>query len=84
LSLDKWIKSKKKKEENKKKPQHKASNDKTQIQTSIAKPTRKHIKYNLLCPKKKCAYQKTIMKKQLMERDKICPKCKSIMKIRTI
>ena len=84
MSLDKWIKSKKKKEEIKKEPKPNASNDKTQIQTSIEKPSLKLTKYNLLCPKKRCAFQKTIVKKQLTKKDKICPKCKNIMKFRKI
>lgn len=82
MSLDKWIKPKKKKEEVKKKPQPKASEDKTKKAPSPEKTPINLTKYILICPKAKCKYQKTIIKKQLKERDKICPRCKSKMKIK--
>ena len=82
MSLDKWIKPKNKKEEVKKKPQPKASEDRTKEATSPEKTPIKLTKHILICPKAKCKYQKTIIKKQLTERDKICPRCKSKMKIK--
>ncbi len=83
MGLDKWIKT----EVSEKKP------DKTEE----AKSTRKHktqpvekkgekepiklIKFLLICSKPKCKYKKTIMKKELSEKDYICPRCKNEMKV---
>jgi acetyl-CoA carboxylase beta subunit len=84
LGLDKWIKP----EEAKKKP--KIKDDAKKPKKTESKPKEKKgaigpknlLKFNLVCPKAKCKYQKTIRKKELTEKDKICPRCKSIMKIK--
>ena len=82
MSLDKWIKDKKKKEEIKKKTQPKGLPENIKISTPPEKTPLKFTKTLLICPKAKCKYQKTIIKKNLTEKDKICPKCKSTMKIK--
>ncbi|TFG01144.1 MAG: hypothetical protein EU541_00040 [Promethearchaeota archaeon] len=41
-------------------------------------------KYLLSCSNSKCQYKKTLMKRELTQQDKICPRCKSEMKIRKI
>lgn len=68
LGLDKWLKP----EEDLKSPKKKKSKDTSKSLT----------KFNLICTKPKCKYQKIIMKRELLEKDKICPKCKSQMKIK--
>ena len=96
MSLDKWIKSDKKKKDtdNKSEVQKKNNNstktkapskvnieDTKSVRSSeIAKKT--PIKYHLVCSKKSCGYQKTLMKKQLNNKDKTCPRCKGVMKIK--
>ena len=93
--MDKWIKSeeeedeaerksetKKKKTSTKTKPKSKIFLQESDALTSSDKTIKKFSKYVLICPKKSCGYQKTLMKKQLNDKDKICPRCKSVMKIR--
>ena len=88
MSLDKWIKSNKK-EETKKKPQKKketkrvqAEEKKYQEEKNLEPVAQKINKYQLKCSKKGCNYQKTIVKKKLDEKNKICPRCKSMMKVK--
>ncbi|MFX0058036.1 MAG: hypothetical protein ACFE85_02425 [Candidatus Hodarchaeota archaeon] len=80
MGLDKWIKT----EEEEKKPGKKKKDQKSkQVKESeLFKAPIKLSRYVLICTKAKCKYQKTIMKKVLEENDKICPKCKSKMKIK--
>jgi hypothetical protein len=92
LSLDKWIKdekeeekkdkTKKKKKDLKKKPQSESSSQKIETPTTHDKQLTKLTKYVLICPKKSCGYQKILRKKQLIDRDKICPRCKGNMKVK--
>ncbi|MHA2036817.1 MAG: hypothetical protein ACW972_03930 [Promethearchaeota archaeon] len=86
MGLDKWIKP----EEADKKPKSKKSapsklkkiENKKKIAKAPEKPKIRLTKYTLTCPNSKCKYQKIIMKKQLSEVDKICPRCKKEMKIK--
>ncbi len=86
MGLDKWLKP----EEAVKKPKSKKAasekvikiSSKKNIKTDLEKPYIKLTKYNLTCTNSKCKYQKIIMKKQLTEMDKICPRCKKEMKIK--
>lgn len=86
MGLDKWLKP----EEADKTPKSKKatpgkvikSSSKKNIKTDIEKPYSKLTKYKLTCTNSKCKYQKIIMKKQLTEMDKICPRCKKEMKIK--
>ena len=87
MSLDKWIKSEKK-EEIKKKPKvnkgkkgGQSEGRKDQVEKSLEPVAQKFNKFQLKCSKKGCNYQKTIVKKELNEKDKICPRCKSTMKV---
>lgn len=41
----------------------------------------KLTKFILKCSKSKCNYQRILMKRELSENDKTCPRCKSLMKI---
>jgi len=96
VSLDKWIKSDKKKKDidNKSEVERKnksSSKTKTQLKVSIEETDslrnseeseNKRIKYLLICSKKSCGYQKRLVKKQLTHKDKTCPRCNSVMKIK--
>ena len=86
MGLDKWLKPKepiKKPKAKKVTPSKdlKISSERN-LKTVLEKPYSKLTKYNLTCTNSKCKYQKTIMKKQLTERDKICPRCKKEMIIK--
>ena len=84
MGLDKWIKPEElekkteKKEETRgtKKPKTDPIKKKSDINS------RNLTKYVLICSKLKCKYKKTIMKKELSEKDRICPRCKSEMKVK--
>ncbi len=81
MGLDKWIKP----EETEKKPKIKDDAKKPESKPKENKGTiglKNLLKFDLVCPKAKCKYQKTIRKKELTDKDKICPRCKSIMKIK--
>ncbi len=86
MGLDKWLKP----EEADKKPKskktapgkEKKSPSEKDIKPDLEKSYSKLTKYKLTCANSKCKYQKTIMKKQLTELDKICPRCKKEMKIK--
>ena len=96
MSLDKWIKTdkKEKKTENKSEVQIKnKSSTKTKSQSinsiedsdslrSSEESEKKRIRYLLICSKKSCGYQKRLVKKQLTNKDKTCPRCKGVMKIK--
>ena len=82
MSLDKWMKPEKKKEQVEKEPKKKPSEKKEVSKETLDKTPLKINKYNLICSKKSCGYHKIIMKKSLSEKDKSCPRCKSMMKIK--
>ena len=98
MSLDKWIKSEKKKKDidNKSEVQIKnKSSSKTKSQSlnnieetdslrNSEESEKTRIKYLLICSKKSCGYQKRLVKKQLTNKDKICPRCNGVMKIKKI
>ena len=83
MGLDKWIKPEgtvkktEKKEEaiSPKKPQTQPIKKKSEIQSLNL------TKFVLICSKPKCKYKKTIVKKDLSEKDRICPRCKNEMKV---
>ncbi len=73
----------------KKKPEEKKNNKiiKEEIQISLKKQekaTLNYTKFSLSCPKKGCNYQKIKVKKELSDRDKICPRCKGQMNVKQI
>jgi len=83
LGLDKWIKTEvsekktEKKEEvrSTKKPKTQPIKKKSEIESINL------TKFVLICSKPKCKYKKIIMKKELSEKDRICPRCKNEMKV---
>jgi hypothetical protein len=86
MGLDKWIKpedsekksSKKEKSPVKKRGTKHKNISKRNLESSISKLK----KYTLICSSAKCKYQKTLLKKELIEKDKICPRCKKQLKIK--
>ncbi|MFW9951303.1 MAG: hypothetical protein ACFFKA_14380 [Candidatus Thorarchaeota archaeon] len=81
MGLDKWISPEndvKKKKLAKKTTDKDSQNQKSKILGDLQTLS----KHTLVCSKSKCKYQKVIVKKNLTEKDKICPKCKSQMKIK--
>ena len=84
MGLDKWIKPEDtKKQKIKKKDEGHPSKDGTSKpkEKYKEKKSSKLTKFVLTCPKAKCKYKKTIVKKTLTEKDKICPRCRSEMKL---
>lgn len=96
MSLDKWIKldRKKKDNDNKSKVEKKnksstktKSRSKNSIEDSDSlrsseESEKKRIRYLLICSKKSCGYEKRLVKKQLTNKDKTCPRCKGVMNIK--
>ena len=88
MGLDKWLKTEEEVEREEKKKAaltevKESKRESEQISTFKSPPTQL-IKYVLVCPNAKCKYQKTIMKKQLTEKDKICPRCNKELKVKKI
>ena len=83
MGLDKWIKpegtvkksEKKEDVRSTKKPKTQPIKKKSEIESTNL------TKFVLICSKPKCKYKKTIMKKELSEKDRICPRCKNEMKV---
>ncbi len=95
MGLDKWLKpdeeAKKKRREKKdednslqrvSKPK-KEKND-TNARKSVENTIKKLSKFELVCSNRKCKYQKTILKKLLTEKDKTCPRCSGVMKVKKL
>jgi len=84
VGLDKWLKSEdiETKKKKKKEPPVQAKKIKgQQVQNKVLdKQSIDLKKYTLVCPNAKCKYQKTIMKKELTDDDKTCPRCNKRMK----
>ncbi|MFX1358372.1 MAG: hypothetical protein ACFFA8_13955 [Promethearchaeota archaeon] len=78
MGLDKWIKTDREEKKSDKKPKSQKIKQANQVKQSES--PLKLSKYILLCTK--CKYQKILMKKDLEENDRICPKCKNKMKIK--
>ena len=86
MGLDKWLKSE---DDTKKTKKNKVSPDQTKKSKSEnvqkkhhEKPSIQLTKYSLVCSSAKCKYQKTIMKKELTDIDKTCPRCNKQMKVK--
>ena len=83
MGLDKWIKPEgtvkktEKKDEVRatKKPKTQPIKKKSEIESINL------TKFILICSKPKCKYKKTIVKKELSEKDHTCPRCKNVMKV---
>lgn len=85
MGLDKWINSEEGEKKEKKKPTEVKIKKTEGKQAPESKPNiLKLMKYTLNCPNSKCKYQKTVMKKALTDRDKICPRCNKEMKVKSI
>jgi hypothetical protein len=90
ISLDKWIKTEKKsKKEVKKKSStsEKGGNGFNELQgqkEGLNLVATKFEKFQLTCSNSKCKYKKIIKKKRLSERDIVCPRCKSEMKVKKL
>ena len=87
MSLDKWIKSdKEKSDQNRnKKKSHIEKKNKSDKSFKNSEPEKILLKkYRLNCSKKKCNYQKIVMKRELSEKDLICPRCEGKMKVNEI
>ena len=93
MSLDKWIKTEKKKDPPKS-PRKEIKKEDLKIDLDLPKDDElnqqkpqesvKITKFLLTCTKKNCNYQRTLVKKKLSEKDQICRKCKSKMKVKEI
>lgn len=91
MSLDKWLDPNKRKEDEKEAVvKKKKTNEKKSPSKSLKKgkehpekESKKLTKFILVCSKVKCKYQKIIVKNRLIEKDKICPRCKGIMKTKS-
>jgi acetyl-CoA carboxylase beta subunit len=81
LSLDKWLKSEKEGKEKSAIKKEEDKSSKVDEQKQKEKTGSKLQKFMLKCSNSKCNYQKTLMKRELNERDKVCPRCNSKMKI---
>jgi len=74
MGLDKWLKPEDvDKDLKKREKQQNLARERTSINLK---------KYTLICSNAKCKYQKIIMKKQLTDNDKNCPRCNKEMKIK--
>ena len=86
MGLDKWLKP----EDTGKQSRGKINSSidgiekksEVEVNKNLEKPIKKLKKYMLTCPNAKCKYQKIVMKNQLTEKDKVCPRCHKAMKIK--
>ena len=83
MGLDKWIKPKETVKKSEKKEEARSTRKpKTEpVEKKGEKEPIKLTKFVLICSKTKCKYKKTIVKKELLGKDRICPRCKNDMKI---
>jgi len=92
VSLDKWIKNDEDNKKVKKKPPPKKEKVEEAIEefefqpaeVDLIKDSRLLTKFALTCSDSKCKYKKTLKKKTLKDKDKICPRCKKEMKIKIL
>ncbi|MFW9950667.1 MAG: hypothetical protein ACFFKA_11165 [Candidatus Thorarchaeota archaeon] len=83
MGLDKWIKPEEKKSKTIKKKEEgepRKKSDSKPKDKEKDKESSKLTKFDLTCSNAKCKYKKTIVKKILTEKDKVCPRCKKEMK----
>ncbi|MBY9015789.1 MAG: hypothetical protein KGD68_08875 [Candidatus Lokiarchaeota archaeon] len=83
MGLDKWIKPEGtvKKTEKKEEARSTKKPKPQPIEKNGENESIKLTKFILICSKPKCKYKKIIMKKELSEKDRICPRCKNEMKV---
>ena len=85
MSLDKWIKSDKEKSNKKSNKENSEAKKTKNSNNSLKKlePEKRLLKkFHLNCSKKNCNYQKIVVKRELSEKDLICPRCEGKMKIK--
>ncbi len=86
MGLDKWLKPEDSSNSSKRKrvsPEDNKKKKNNQVKKKTAEDiSPKLMKYKFICQNNKCKYQKIIVKKQLMETDKTCPRCGKEMKIK--
>jgi len=86
VGLDKWLKPEdtRKRSKDKRNSSIDGRERKSEIDANknLEIPLKKLKKYMLTCPNAKCKYQKIVMKNQLTEKDKVCPRCHKAMKIK--
>ncbi len=83
MGLDKWLKSEDDIIKSKKKKpsiQDKKRKSEGTPEKLLEKKSVQLTKYTLICQNSKCKYQKTLIKKELTDDDKTCPRCNKIMK----
>jgi dipeptidase len=86
LGLEKWLKS----DEQVKTTKKETTKTEKKVKKAVSKPEKKEnkesrkglSKFILVCSNGKCKYQKTIMKKIVTEKDKICPRCNKRLKVK--
>ena len=86
ISLDKWIKTEKKRKNetnnnNIVKSKNKSSKKNIDKKEELVEISEKFEKFELTCKNAKCKYKKILKKKRISERDIICPRCKNEMKV---
>jgi len=84
MGLDKWLQSEKG-EKRKTKELTTVDSEKKEVKSkkrNIGESQKKLSKFILICTNSKCKYQKVLMKKSLISKDKTCPRCKSQMKVK--
>jgi hypothetical protein len=84
MGLDKWLESDKVKKKKVKESAGVSSERKDSKEKELTTPQSKQLlsKFTLICTNSKCKYQKILMKRKLVYRDKTCPKCKSEMSVK--
>lgn len=84
MSLDKWIKPEKdgKRPRKSKKNLEKVIPSEIESKKIVELKRKTFVRVVLSCPNTKCKYQKIIVKKELTDDDKICPRCEKIMQIK--
>jgi hypothetical protein len=83
MGLDKWLNSEEGVKKERKKPDEvKKKKSEGQQGPDLKSKMVKLEKYTLNCPNSKCKYQKIVMKKELTDKDKICPRCDKEMKVK--
>ncbi|MFX0031156.1 MAG: hypothetical protein ACFE8E_00795 [Candidatus Hodarchaeota archaeon] len=87
MSLEKWLKPEEKEKKSKdgktKKQNQIDKNNRGELTSQVHSSTLLNVmRFKLECTKSSCKYQKIIIKKNLIEKDKTCPRCKSKMKVK--
>ncbi|MFX0017421.1 MAG: hypothetical protein ACFFAK_09440 [Promethearchaeota archaeon] len=82
MSLERWLKPDEKAKKTEAKKDKAVEKGRRSQSEKVSTEKSAFNKYVLVCSKAKCKYQKIIMKKNISDKDQICPKCKSKMKVK--